>query len=117
MRAVRWMAAGLLLAGCSSSGADREGPSTAPPFVGRWNGPRGYTEFGPEGRYEMAVTGGARMTGRYEVQADGLVAITYDQMPGHDGDAMRVTVSGDTLRMCEPGRPELPCATLVRAAP
>lgn len=82
---------------------------------GRWNGPRGYTEFGLDGRYEMAVAGSARMTGRYVVRDGGLVSITYDLLPGRDADAMRLTVKGDTLRLCDPVRPRLPCATLLRA--
>lgn len=113
MRAVRWMAAGLLLAGCSAPGPARE--VAAPPFVGRWDGARGYTEFHADGRYEMVVTGGGRMTGRYTAQGDGLVSILYDQLPGRAADAMRVTVVGDTLRLCDPALPQLPCATLLRA--
>jgi hypothetical protein len=63
----------------------------------------------------MVVTGGGRMTGTYTAQADGLVSIRYDQLPGRDADAMRATVAGDTLRLCDPERPQLPCATLLRA--
>jgi hypothetical protein len=98
----------LLLAGCASPGGGIEEQ-----IQGRWTAPMGYTEFHPDGRYVMQVTGGARMTGTYEVRDGGRVAITYDALPRTD--EMHLTVSGDSLRMCDPERPELPCGTLVRA--
>lgn len=109
MRGARWMAAGTLLAACAANGG-------TPPLVGRWDGPRGYTEFRVDGRYVMAVTGGARMLGSYTVLDGGRVAITYDAVPGR-ADTMAVTVAGDSLRLCEPRRRELPCPALVRAGP
>lgn len=127
MRAVvRWMAAGLVLAACSSPGVERQAsaeperqpaPALERQLVGRWNAPRGYTEFGADGSYAMAVSGGARVTGRYAVLGDGRVAVTYHQLPGRGADTLLLTVRGDTLRVCEPRHPGLPCPALLRAEP
>ena len=120
------MAAGLLLASCSSAGADRQPPSGGGgqpsaelerQLVGRWTAPRGYTEFGADGSYTMSVTGGARMTGRYALLGDGRVAVTYHRLPGRGADTLLLTVRGDTLRVCEPRHPGLPCPALLRDGP
>jgi hypothetical protein len=98
--------AAVLLAGCASSGGlERQ-------IQGRWTAPMGYTEFRPDGRFVMQVTGGARMTGTYEVRGGGRVLVTYDLIPRTD--EMHLTVVGDSLRMCDPGLPRLPCSTLAR---